>query len=107
MVLAKQIHKLLLFVIHTRRLFASEREGLGTRLAFDSINISFHHSSLLEKILFVHSTIQVVLEPGDILFVPRHWWHYVESVGEKTTVSINTWVDQVSVASSWMDACTV
>ena len=40
--------------------------------------------------------MQVTLEPGDLLYVPRHWWHYVESIGDHPTVSINTWVDLVS-----------
>jgi len=35
----------------------------------------------------------VVLEPGDVLFVPRHWWHYVESLD--TSISINTWIELV------------
>jgi len=35
----------------------------------------------------------VMLEPGDVLFVPRHWWHYVESLD--TSISINTWIELV------------
>ncbi|KAG9348769.1 hypothetical protein JZ751_029086 [Albula glossodonta] len=34
----------------------------------------------------------VTLEPGQVLFVPRHWWHYVESV-DPITVSINSWIE--------------
>ncbi|XP_058247558.1 HSPB1-associated protein 1 homolog isoform X1 [Hemibagrus wyckioides] len=34
----------------------------------------------------------VTLEPGQVLFVPRHWWHYVESV-DPVTVSVNSWID--------------
>ncbi|XP_050404948.1 HSPB1-associated protein 1 [Patella vulgata] len=33
----------------------------------------------------------VTLEPGQVLYVPKHWWHYVECLN--TTVSINTWVE--------------
>lgn len=32
----------------------------------------------------------VTLEPGDVLFVPPGWWHYVESLG--LTVSVNIWL---------------
>ncbi|KAL7881637.1 hypothetical protein AOLI_G00084850 [Acnodon oligacanthus] len=34
----------------------------------------------------------VTLQPGQVLFVPRHWWHYVESI-DPVTVSINSWIE--------------
>ncbi|XP_069838560.1 HSPB1-associated protein 1 isoform X2 [Dendropsophus ebraccatus] len=34
----------------------------------------------------------VTLHPGQVLVVPRRWWHYVESVDE-VTVSINSWLE--------------
>ncbi|XP_072274013.1 HSPB1-associated protein 1 [Pyxicephalus adspersus] len=34
----------------------------------------------------------VTLHPGQVLFVPRHWWHYVESVDD-ITVSVNSWIE--------------
>ncbi|XP_066542951.1 HSPB1-associated protein 1 homolog [Hoplias malabaricus] len=34
----------------------------------------------------------VTLQPGQVLFVPRHWWHYVESV-DPITVSVNSWME--------------
>ncbi|KAK6485289.1 HSPB1-associated protein 1-like protein isoform X1 [Huso huso] len=34
----------------------------------------------------------VTLNPGQVLFVPRHWWHYVESI-DPITVSINSWLE--------------
>lgn len=34
----------------------------------------------------------VTLSPGQVLFVPRHWWHYVESL-DPVTVSINSWIE--------------
>lgn len=30
------------------------------------------------------------LEPGDVLFVPNHWWHFVEAV--ETSLSVNVWL---------------
>jgi HSPB1-associated protein 1 len=35
------------------------------------------------------SPIRVVLEPGQVLFVPRHWWHHVRCL--EPAVSINKW----------------
>ncbi|XP_072746912.1 HSPB1-associated protein 1 [Anoplolepis gracilipes] len=32
----------------------------------------------------------IILEPGDVLFVPNGWWHYVESL-DNTNVSVNIW----------------
>uniref|UniRef100_T1JG22 JmjC domain-containing protein n=1 Tax=Strigamia maritima TaxID=126957 RepID=T1JG22_STRMM len=41
---------------------------------------------------FQNTTPYVIcLQPGDVLFVPRHWWHYVESLD--TAVSVNTWIE--------------
>ncbi|XP_068423134.1 HSPB1-associated protein 1 homolog isoform X3 [Clinocottus analis] len=34
----------------------------------------------------------VTLQPGQVLYVPQHWWHYVESV-DAVTVSVNTWIE--------------
>uniref|UniRef100_A0A096LPU6 Hspb associated protein 1 n=1 Tax=Poecilia formosa TaxID=48698 RepID=A0A096LPU6_POEFO len=34
----------------------------------------------------------VTLEPGQVLYVPRHWWHYVESI-DPITVSVNSWIE--------------
>ncbi|KAM6421132.1 HSPB1-associated protein 1 isoform 2-T2 [Rhynochetos jubatus] len=34
----------------------------------------------------------VTLSPGQVLLVPRHWWHYVESI-DSITVSVNSWIE--------------
>lgn len=34
----------------------------------------------------------VTLQPGQVLYVPRHWWHYVESV-DPVTISVNSWIE--------------
>ncbi|CAF4191489.1 unnamed protein product [Rotaria sp. Silwood2] len=35
----------------------------------------------------------ITLEPGDVLFVPKHWWHFVSSL-DSITISVNSWLDQ-------------
>lgn len=43
------------------------------------------------NILKIQDTARLVtLEPGDVLFVPPGWWHYVESL--ELTVSVNIWL---------------
>ena len=33
----------------------------------------------------------MTLSPGEVLFVPKHWWHDVETVSP-TALSVNYWV---------------
>ncbi|XP_065168462.1 HSPB1-associated protein 1 isoform X1 [Atheta coriaria] len=33
---------------------------------------------------------KIILEPGQVLFVPNGWWHYVENL--ELSISINTWI---------------
>lgn len=37
--------------------------------------------------------LRVQLEPGDVLFVPHNWWHFVKS--DEFSISVNIWLDQV------------
>jgi ribosomal protein L16 Arg81 hydroxylase len=33
--------------------------------------------------------VDVVLGPGQVLYIPPHWWHYVESL--ETSFSVSFW----------------
>lgn len=37
---------------------------------------------------------EVTLEAGDVLYVPRHWWHSVRTEESETSISANLWIDQ-------------
>ncbi|XP_039350199.1 HSPB1-associated protein 1 isoform X2 [Mauremys reevesii] len=66
--------------------------------------IPYEESSIFSKVNVVNPDLRhypqfrkaqahvVTLNPGQVLFVPRHWWHYVESV-DPITVSINSWIE--------------
>ncbi|XP_065829984.1 hypoxia-inducible factor 1-alpha inhibitor-like [Oscarella lobularis] len=32
-----------------------------------------------------------ILGPGEVLYIPSHWWHYIESERDSMTVSLNFW----------------
>ncbi|CAH1961837.1 unnamed protein product [Acanthoscelides obtectus] len=62
--------------------------------------IPYEESSIFSKLNFFSPTVEkfknvgnchkVILGPGDVLFVPHKWWHYVENL--ETAISINTWI---------------
>jgi hypothetical protein len=69
--------------------------------------VPYEESSVFSSVNFrkpdyeIHSLFQntnphiIELKAGEILFVPHHWWHYVEVVEEandKSCISINTWL---------------
>ncbi|XP_044730430.1 HSPB1-associated protein 1, partial [Chrysoperla carnea] len=63
--------------------------------------IPYEESSIYSKINFFHPDMndliglkggrEVLLKPGDVLFVPQGWWHYVENVSN-VAISINVWI---------------
>ncbi|NWS73562.1 HBAP1 protein, partial [Crotophaga sulcirostris] len=58
---------------------------------FSKVNISNPDLKRFPK--FRNTTAHVVtLNPGQVLLVPRHWWHYVESI-DPISVSINSWIE--------------
>ncbi|XP_028663905.2 HSPB1-associated protein 1 homolog isoform X1 [Erpetoichthys calabaricus] len=58
---------------------------------FSKVNVA--NADLQRFPAFINSRAHVVtLHPGQVLFIPRHWWHYVESI-DPFTVSINSWIE--------------
>ncbi|XP_018552043.1 HSPB1-associated protein 1 homolog isoform X1 [Lates calcarifer] len=66
--------------------------------------IPYEESSVFSRVDVLHPDLRsfpdfqrarahiVTLQPGQVLYVPRHWWHYVESV-DPITVSVNSWIE--------------
>ncbi|XP_062513508.1 hypoxia-inducible factor 1-alpha inhibitor-like [Corticium candelabrum] len=34
---------------------------------------------------------EAIVRPGDLLYIPLNWWHYIESNSDSMTISINFW----------------
>ncbi|XP_042350020.1 HSPB1-associated protein 1 homolog [Plectropomus leopardus] len=66
--------------------------------------IPYEESSVFSQVDVLHPDLRrfpkfkgarmhtVTLQPGQVLYVPRHWWHYVDSV-DPLTVSVNSWIE--------------
>jgi len=78
----------------------SESQYLGpTRVPYEEssvysqinfINLGQNPPHLMDNLRRA-SAYQVTLDPGDVLFVPHHWWHQVVTTS-RWSVSVNTWI---------------
>ena len=66
-----------------------ELTTIWSKINFKSINLEQFSN-------FSKATPRVIeLHPGDVLFVPRHWWHFVENIPDQEipfTISVNHWI---------------
>lgn len=46
-----------------------------------------------------------ILEPNDVLIVPKHWWHFVEAL--EISLSVNAWIPLSSDVDDQIDECIV
>uniref|UniRef100_A0A5K3FRY9 Ubiquitin thioesterase OTU1 n=1 Tax=Mesocestoides corti TaxID=53468 RepID=A0A5K3FRY9_MESCO len=69
------------------------RLPLEESTVFSRINFVCPNFIQYPLLLNTHPRV-IVLEPGDVLFVPRHWWHFVETIDGDTSCAINVWLDQ-------------
>lgn len=71
-------------------------DDLGpTRLPYEESSVfsSFDFiSPSSDRLCNTHPHV-IILEPGDVLFVPPKWWHFVQSISDDFTISVNTWID--------------
>lgn len=55
--------------------------------------VDFEHPDFDRFPLLKHAKgMEAVVEPGDVLYIPMYWWHYIEStLDSELTTSINFW----------------
>lgn len=76
------------FSMHFRNFKKNKcKENLNLQQA-SSINFSDTGNLMTKNVFFLLS--QVVLNAGDILYIPQHWWHHVRSF-ECPNIAISLW----------------
>ncbi|XP_025832966.1 HSPB1-associated protein 1 isoform X2 [Agrilus planipennis] len=78
-------------------LFPPNENLLPTRVPYEESTIFSEmnfFSPQPNKFKGIESCRKVILNPGDVLFVPHGWWHYVENL--EFAISINTWLPTVN-----------
>ena len=73
-------------------LWPPEHDLCPTRLPYEESS-TFSSVDVLKE-THVKSAVRIVATPGDVIFIPKHWWHLARNL--ETSVSINTWIDLAS-----------
>ena len=75
---------------YTENLYVSKRGGLDSQGNVSQVDVE--KPDLKSFPLFREvNVLNCVVHPGDILFIPKGWWHHVRSV--TTSFSVNFWLD--------------
>lgn len=63
---------------------------------FSQINLNESAIDLSQFPRFANARpYKVILEPGDVLYVPKHWWHFVKCL-DTPAISVNRWMDSAN-----------
>jgi hypothetical protein len=67
-----------------------------TRLPFEESSVfsqvdTFSPNLDIHPLFATANSIQITLYPGQMLFVPHHFWHFVECIDD--SISVNLWLD--------------
>ena len=73
---------------YNENMYISDRfERISWTSQIDLKNLNQEQFPLFKKV----ELIKVVLEEGDGIYIPRGWWHYVESLEPSINISIHYW----------------
>ena len=79
-----------------------EESSIYSHINFE--NLEKNSESTLENLSRATPYI-VTLQPGEVLYVPRHWWHFV--VNEEFSISVNTWLPHPSDSKARLEEALV
>ncbi|XP_076323057.1 HSPB1 associated protein 1 isoform X1 [Tachypleus tridentatus] len=71
---------------------------------FSEVNITCPDLSKHSKFRNAHPHV-ITLQPGEVLFVPKLWWHFVECL--EPSISVNTWIELPSDEESRLNEAIV
>lgn len=77
------------------QLYGSKRWMLWPPDSFQPLRIPYEESSVYTEYdpkceTSIQPCLDIILEEGDILYIPYHYWHFVES--DSTSFSVNMWL---------------
>ncbi|KAL0269472.1 UNVERIFIED_CONTAM: hypothetical protein PYX00_007187 [Menopon gallinae] len=70
-----------------------------------SVYSSYNFYTPNSNLLRIKNARKVILNPGEVLFIPKHWWHYVENL--EVAVSVNVWIPEGSDDGSRLEEALV
>jgi oxalate decarboxylase/phosphoglucose isomerase-like protein (cupin superfamily) len=60
---------------------------------YSSLHPSHRQSQMDFPVIPGMTPYEMVLEPGDLLYLPPYWFHHVEASTEDISISVNAWTD--------------
>ncbi|CAF4409776.1 unnamed protein product, partial [Adineta steineri] len=66
---------------------------LQTRIPYEESSVYLDIEPMILDKFHNIDVYDITLEPGDVLFVPKHWWHFVSSI-DSITISVNSCLKQ-------------
>ncbi|XP_037814253.1 HSPB1-associated protein 1 [Lucilia sericata] len=94
-------------------LFPPNTKLTTTRIPYEESSIYCKENFYCPPLLNVKEYVEkyknlahhIILEPNDVLIVPKHWWHYVEALD--ISLSVNAWIPLECDLEQQIEECIV